>query len=56
MDSGDGTAIPIVIAKICGPDKKRLYDHVRTETGRVPTQDVTREVTEIIEAVNGKKS
>lgn len=56
LEKGDGTAVPAVVSKIAGKDRQRLYDHVRTEAGRVPTGDVTREITEIIEALNGKKS
>lgn len=56
MQNGDATQIPIVVRKICGGAKKALYDHVRLEDGRVPTEAVTTEISAIIEALKAKKS
>lgn len=37
-----------VLDKILGEDmKKKLYDHVREESGRVPVQAVSKELSEI---------
>lgn len=37
--------------------KKVLYEHLRTEDGRVPIEDLGRELTEILKAANqGKNS
>lgn len=44
---------PTILSKVinlifAGTDgKKRLYDHVRTENGKVPPEAVTREISEI---------
>lgn len=35
--------------------KKALYDHVRTEAGRVLIDDVKKEVDEIFDAINSDK-
>lgn len=56
LDEGDMLAMPVVIGKICGEGKKRLYDHCREEDGRVPIEKLTTEVTEIFNALNAKKS
>lgn len=56
-DAGDYSAAVPICRKILGEQKKALYDHLRTEDGRVPVDKVFTEITEIIEAVkNGKKS
>ena len=48
----DPTQISVVIAKILGNDqKKKLYDHVRAEDGRVPVSKVADIITEIINAI-----
>ena len=53
---------PLAISKICRKllhkeDIARLYDHVRTESGRVPMEAVTDEITEILKDLGeeGKK-
>lgn len=56
LQHGDSTTIPLIIRKICGNFKKALYDHCRTEDGRVPTEAVTAEITEIINELKAKKS
>lgn len=35
-------------------DQKRMFDHIRTEDGRVPISSIDRELTEIVSAI-GKK-
>ena len=48
----DPTQISTVVVKIFGADqRKRLYDHVRTEDGRVPVTEVANIITEIIESL-----
>ncbi len=56
MQAGDATQIPTVVRKICGPVKAALYNHVRLEDGRVPTEAVTAELEDIIDALKAKKS
>lgn len=48
----DPTQISTVVVKIFGEDqRKRLYDHVRTEDGRVPVTEVANIITEIINSL-----
>lgn len=48
----DPTQISVVVVKIFGPEqRKRLYDHVRAEDGRVPVTDVANIITEIIDSL-----
>ena len=54
LQAGDVMAVPTVINKLVGDYKKALYDHVRLENGRVPTQAVVSEITEILTELNGK--
>lgn len=54
VQAGNTLAIPTVIRKVCGDKKKMLYDHCRLENGRVPTQAISDEVTEIFEALGAK--
>lgn len=52
IQSGNGLAYPTVCLLILGRrDRARLYDHLRNEAGRVPTKDVDREMTEIMQAL-----
>ena len=54
VQGGNNLAIPTVIRKVCGDSKKALYDHCRLENGRVPTQAISDEITEIFEALGAK--
>ena len=57
MDRGDATAMVSVVQRLMGDQKKALYDHLRTESGRVPIDKVTDEILEIFAALkNGPKS
>lgn len=57
LQEGDGIALAQVAKKILGTQKKDLYDHLRTEDGRVPIDKVSDEVLEIIKAMkDGPKS
>lgn len=48
----DPTQISTVVIKIFGEDqRKRLYDHVRTDDGRVPVTEVANIITEIIDSL-----
>ena len=56
LQDGNGMMIPKVVSKVCGDQKKAVYDHCRAEDGRVPVQAVTEIVSEIFEALNAKNS
>lgn len=45
----DGTKLPTVLVMVLGADqKKKLYDHIRNENGRVIFDDASREFWEIL--------
>lgn len=54
LQAGEVMAVPSVINKLVGDNKKALYDHCRLENGRVPTQAVISEITNILTELNGK--
>ena len=57
MDRGDPTAMVSVVQRFLGDQKQALYDHLRTESGRVPIDRVTAEILEIFGQIkNGPKS
>lgn len=48
-------AMPKVATMVLGKgDKRRLYDHLRTEKGNVPVEAFTSEFTEIMELLGAK--
>ena len=48
----DPMQISVVVSKVFGPEqKKKLYDHVRTEDGRVPITKVADTIKEIFESM-----
>lgn len=52
LQSGNKLAFPAVSLKVLGKETRtKLYDHLRNEAGRVPIEDVDREVTEIMQAL-----
>ena len=53
LQGGNKLALSRVLALLLGDDKSRLYDHVRKD-GRVPVEDVDREVAELFEALGAK--
>ncbi|MEA4965384.1 MAG: hypothetical protein VB055_06145 [Oscillospiraceae bacterium] len=56
LDQGDVLQFPTVIRKFLGPDdKKRLYDHLRGEDGRVPVDAFGVELADIIKGLQDKK-
>lgn len=57
LDDGDATAVVPVVRRVLGNQKKALYDHLRTDGGRVPVDKVAEEIADILSAVkDGKKS
>lgn len=51
VDQGDITALPKVLVKLLGSEtKEALYNHVRSEDGRVPIDLLVKEVKEIFSA------
>lgn len=56
LDKGDVTVLPEVLERILGDkQKKKLYDHVRTEDGRVPLTAVSNELAQIFAAQDKTK-
>lgn len=56
LDKGDVTVLPEVLERILGDkQKKKLYDHVRTEDGRVPLTAVSDELAQIFAAQDKTK-
>lgn len=49
MNAGDALAVSRVLTFILGKDKKRLYDHLREEDGRVPIEKLNKEIEDIFE-------
>lgn len=57
LQEGDGTQMSHIIPMVLGKDgKKRLYDHLRLPNGRVPTNAVDDELSEIMQALNSGKN
>lgn len=58
LDDGNASVIPKVLTRLLGEDqKKKLYDHCRTEDGRVPMSAVSDEVAQIFaQQIATKKS
>lgn len=59
VTSGENVlALSAVMKKLFAPDERaKLYDHVRTEDGRVPTDALMEEIRDIMEGADeGKKS
>lgn len=55
--SENGAKYPAMVEYALGKEqKKRLYDHVRNERGRVMFDDVRREFDEIFNIANAKNS
>jgi hypothetical protein len=57
MGDSNPLAFSKVINLMLGKDqKKKLYDHVRTDDGRVPVEKLSTEIQEIFEASNETKN
>lgn len=45
---------PLAVSKVCsmvlGDNKKALYEHLRTEDGRVPISEISKSIKEIFES------
>ena len=56
IEKADVLAYPPFLDKIFERDTKtRLYDHIRTEDGRVPISAIGQEVSDILECMGEKK-
>ena len=56
VDKGNSAALPDVIVRVLGEDqKKKLYDHLRDQNGRVPVSKVGAELAEIFGAFDETK-
>ena len=58
LDEGNPLAMSRLVVKLLGKDgKKRLYDHLRTEDGRVPASAIESAIMELFQSINvGKNS
>lgn len=56
VSRGDMQPLSMVVDKIMGRDKPRLYEHVRREDGVVPISSVMQEVMEIVTRAGEKNS
>lgn len=55
VNRGNSLEFSSVCLQILGDtERKRLYDHLRNDAGRVPLGDVDRELKEIMEALGDK--
>lgn len=56
VDRGDVTVLPELLDRLFTAEQKAaLYDHCRTETGRVPISAVCAEFAEILQGANPAK-
>lgn len=56
IDDGNAAVLPKVLSRLLGDEQKRkLYDHCRTEDGRVPMTVVAEEVAQIFAQQNATK-
>lgn len=57
LDEGNPLAMSRLVVKLLGKDgKKRLYDHLRTEDGRVPAAAVESTIIELFQSINAGKN
>lgn len=54
IEKGDISLLPETLEKIFGEDKKRFYDSMRNEKGRVPIDAVMEEIKGIISTLGHK--
>ena len=48
IDKGNAAALPDVVKRILGEDqKKKLYDHCRDESGKVPISRIGQEISDM---------
>lgn len=57
LDGGDVRRVPAIVVQLLGTEgKKALYNHIRTESGRVPIDAAVEEIKRVMEALSeGKK-
>lgn len=55
VDNGDPSHIGVAVKKLLREDAAKLYDHVRTEDGRVPIVNILNELQDIIGKVKDLK-
>ena len=56
LDGGDVLAVPSILERMLGKQKEDLYNHVRTESGRVPIDALVGEINGIFEASRDAKN
>lgn len=57
LDEDNPLAMSRLVVKLLGKDgKKRLYDHLRTEDGRVPASAVEIAIMELFQSINAGKN
>lgn len=57
IEGGELMKYPKLLSKLFAPEvKKALYDHVRTEDGRVPYAAFETEITDIFNSIKGGKN
>lgn len=56
LDGGDVLAVPSILERMLGKQKEDLYNHVRTESGRVPIDALVGELKGIFEASRDAKN
>lgn len=57
LDEGNPLAMSRLVVKLLGKDgKKRLYNHLRTEDGRVPASAVESAIMELFQSINDGKN
>lgn len=55
VEDGNPAALVPALGMILGKEqRKALYDHLRTDDGRVPVVDTTKALAEIVRAAGGK--
>ena len=55
LDDSNPRAYRKIVRKMLGDGETRLYDHIRTDDGRVPVSALTREILEILNGCGAKK-
>ena len=57
LDEGNPLAMSRLVVKLLGKDgKQRLYNHLRTEDGRVPASAVESAIMELFQSINDGKN
>lgn len=51
MKGDDPLALSAVVRMVLGPARGALYEHLRTEDGRVPVNAISQEIMDIFEAL-----